>query len=35
MQIYEGTNQIQRLVVARAVLARPKAPAKTAKAMAK
>jgi alkylation response protein AidB-like acyl-CoA dehydrogenase len=40
MQIYEGTNQIQRLVVARAVLARPKviapkdaAPAE--KAMAK
>ena len=27
MQIYEGTNQIQRLVIARAVLARPKAAA--------
>jgi butyryl-CoA dehydrogenase len=24
MQIYEGTNQIQRLVIARSVLARPK-----------
>jgi alkylation response protein AidB-like acyl-CoA dehydrogenase len=35
MQIYEGTNQIQRLVVARAVLARPKAPAPAEKAMAK
>jgi alkylation response protein AidB-like acyl-CoA dehydrogenase len=35
MQIYEGTNQIQRLVVARAVLARPKTPAKPEKAMAK
>jgi alkylation response protein AidB-like acyl-CoA dehydrogenase len=35
MQIYEGTNQIQRLVVARAVLARPKAPAKPEKVMAK
>ncbi len=35
MQIYEGTNQIQRLVVARAVLARPKAAAPTEKAMAK
>jgi alkylation response protein AidB-like acyl-CoA dehydrogenase len=35
MQIYEGTNQIQRLVVARAVLARPKAPAQAEKAMAK
>ena len=36
MQIYEGTNQIQRLVVARAVLARPKAKAPAAeKAMAK
>jgi alkylation response protein AidB-like acyl-CoA dehydrogenase len=32
MQIYEGTNQIQRLVIARSVLARPKvaAPAMTA-----
>lgn len=28
MQIYEGTNQVQRLVVGRAVLARPKATAK-------
>ena len=27
MQIYEGTNQIQRLVIARAVLARPKSAA--------
>jgi alkylation response protein AidB-like acyl-CoA dehydrogenase len=35
MQIYEGTNQIQRLVVARAVLARPKAAAPAEKAMAK
>jgi alkylation response protein AidB-like acyl-CoA dehydrogenase len=35
MQIYEGTNQIQRLVVARAVLARPKAPAQAEKALAK
>ncbi len=35
MQIYEGTNQIQRLVVARAVLARPKAPAQAEKVMAK
>jgi alkylation response protein AidB-like acyl-CoA dehydrogenase len=35
MQIYEGTNQIQRLVVARAVLARPKAGAPAEKAMAK
>jgi alkylation response protein AidB-like acyl-CoA dehydrogenase len=35
MQIYEGTNQIQRLVVARAVLARPKAKAPAEKAMAK
>jgi alkylation response protein AidB-like acyl-CoA dehydrogenase len=35
MQIYEGTNQIQRLVIARAVLARPKAAAPAAKAMAK
>jgi alkylation response protein AidB-like acyl-CoA dehydrogenase len=35
MQIYDGTNQIQRLVVARAVLARPKTPAKPEKAMAK
>jgi alkylation response protein AidB-like acyl-CoA dehydrogenase len=38
MQIYEGTNQIQRLVIARAVLARPKAPAEPAgieKAVAK
>jgi alkylation response protein AidB-like acyl-CoA dehydrogenase len=35
MQIYEGTNQIQRLVIARAVLARPKAPAPAEKAMAK
>jgi alkylation response protein AidB-like acyl-CoA dehydrogenase len=34
MQIYEGTNQIQRLVVARAVLARPKV-AVAEKAMAK
>jgi alkylation response protein AidB-like acyl-CoA dehydrogenase len=34
MQIYEGTNQIQRLVIARAVLARPKV-AVTEKAMAK
>jgi len=34
MQIYEGTNQIQRLVIARSVLARPKvaAPAMKAKA---
>ncbi len=31
MQIYEGTNQIQRLVIARAVLARPKAAAPVAK----
>jgi alkylation response protein AidB-like acyl-CoA dehydrogenase len=29
MQIYEGTNQIQRLVIARAVLARPKVAAPT------
>jgi len=35
MQIYEGTNQIQRLVVARAVLARPKAAIPAEKAMAK
>jgi alkylation response protein AidB-like acyl-CoA dehydrogenase len=35
MQIYEGTNQIQRLVVARAVLARPKTAAPAEKAMAK
>jgi alkylation response protein AidB-like acyl-CoA dehydrogenase len=35
MQIYEGTNQIQRLVVARAVLARPKAAAATEKVLAK
>jgi alkylation response protein AidB-like acyl-CoA dehydrogenase len=35
MQIYEGTNQIQRLVVARAVLARPKVAAPAEKAMAK
>jgi alkylation response protein AidB-like acyl-CoA dehydrogenase len=35
MQIYEGTNQIQRLVVARAVLARPKAVAPPEKALAK
>jgi len=35
MQIYEGTNQIQRLVIARAVLARPKAAAPAEKAMAK
>jgi alkylation response protein AidB-like acyl-CoA dehydrogenase len=36
MQIYEGTNQIQRLVVARAVLARPKVAAPPVeKAMAK
>jgi len=34
MQIYEGTNQIQRLVIARAVLARPKV-ATPEKAMAK
>jgi alkylation response protein AidB-like acyl-CoA dehydrogenase len=27
MQIYEGTNQIQRLVISRAVLAHPPAPA--------
>jgi hypothetical protein len=31
MQIYEGTNQIQRLVIARAVLARPKTAAPVAK----
>jgi alkylation response protein AidB-like acyl-CoA dehydrogenase len=31
MQIYEGTNQIQRLVIARSVLARPKATAPVAK----
>jgi len=30
MQIYEGTNQIQRLVIARSVLARPKAAAPVA-----
>jgi acyl-CoA dehydrogenase len=35
MQIYEGTNQIQRLVVARTVLARPKAGAPAEKVMAK
>jgi len=35
MQIYEGTNQIQRLVVARAVLARPKIAAPPEKALAK
>jgi len=35
MQIYEGTNQIQRLVVARAVLARPKTASPAEKAMAK
>jgi len=36
MQIYEGTNQIQRLVVARATLARPKTAAPALeKAMAK
>jgi alkylation response protein AidB-like acyl-CoA dehydrogenase len=36
MQIYEGTNQIQRLVVARATLARPKTAAPAVeKAMAK
>jgi alkylation response protein AidB-like acyl-CoA dehydrogenase len=35
MQIYEGTNQIQRLVVARAVLARPKVAAHAEKAVAK
>jgi len=35
MQIYEGTNQIQRLVIARAVLARPKTAAHAEKAMAK
>jgi alkylation response protein AidB-like acyl-CoA dehydrogenase len=29
MQIYEGTNQIQRLVIARSVLARPKAAVPT------
>ena len=29
MQIYEGTNQIQRLVIARAVLAKPKIAAPT------
>jgi len=34
MQIYEGTNQIQRLVIARAVLARPKVTAPE-KALAK
>ena len=34
MQIYEGTNQIQRLVIARSVLAPPKAPAPTMKAAA-
>jgi alkylation response protein AidB-like acyl-CoA dehydrogenase len=27
MQIYEGTNQIQRLVISRAVLAHPPVPA--------
>jgi acyl-CoA dehydrogenase len=35
MQIYEGTNQVQRLVVARTVLARPKAAAPAEKVMAK
>jgi alkylation response protein AidB-like acyl-CoA dehydrogenase len=30
MQIYEGTNQIQRLVIARSVLARPKTAASVA-----
>jgi len=35
MQIYEGTNQIQRLVVARAVLARPKVAVHAEKAVAK
>jgi alkylation response protein AidB-like acyl-CoA dehydrogenase len=34
MQIYEGTNQIQRLVIARAVLARPKAAAPAIKTLA-
>jgi alkylation response protein AidB-like acyl-CoA dehydrogenase len=29
MQIYEGSNQIQRLVIARSVLARPKAAVRT------
>jgi alkylation response protein AidB-like acyl-CoA dehydrogenase len=35
MQIYEGTNQIQRLVIARAILARPKPASPAAKAIAK
>jgi alkylation response protein AidB-like acyl-CoA dehydrogenase len=35
MQIYEGTNQIQRLVIARSVLAVPKAAATPVKAGAK
>ena len=34
MQIYEGTNQIQRLVIARSVLARPKTAAPAAQATA-
>jgi alkylation response protein AidB-like acyl-CoA dehydrogenase len=34
MQIYEGTNQIQRLVIARAVLARSKVAAPAEKALA-
>ena len=35
MQIYEGTNQIQRLVIARSVLARPKVAGPAIKAGAK
>jgi acyl-CoA dehydrogenase len=35
MQIYEGTNQIQRLVIARSVLARPKVSASVVTAGAK
>ena len=35
MQIYEGTNQIQRLVIARAVLAQPRPAAPATKAGAK
>ena len=35
MQIYEGTNQIQRLVIARSVLAPPKVAAPLMKAGAK
>lgn len=35
MQIYEGTNQIQRLVIARSILARPKAVVPAMKAGAK